>query len=354
MNIVLMAGGGGTRLWPLSRVKKPKQFIDLGHGKSLLQLAYGRAKSLTEVDNIYVATSRNYEDLVREQLPDVDEGNIFYEPEKRDTTAAFATVAIRLRKKGQGGVPTIFMWADHIFTNEEEFLGDLKAIPEIVESYPDHIVVVGHTAISPETALGYIEAGDRVPERDDVFAVNCFKEKPDLKTAEEFLAAGNYFWNMGYFSLKPDYFIEELLAINPDLEDAIKGYEKALDSGEDEAREAYGGFPKVSIEYTLIEKTKRRLVITGDYGWIDVGYWTTVEKILGETGDYAPKGHHVHVNSDGNFVYNATDKTVSLLGVKDSIVVVTDDAVLVSSKENCGDIKSVIAELEESGREDVL
>ena len=354
MNIVLMAGGGGTRLWPLSRIAKPKQFIDLGHGHSLLQGAFKRALELTAIDNIYVATADQYKDLVKEQLPEVKDDHVFYEPEKRDTTAAFASVVLRLQNIGQGSAPTTFMWADHVFTNEEQFLADLRTIPDLIEQNPDHIVIVGHNPISPETALGYIEVGEKVAERDDVYKVSCFKEKPDLETAKKFLSAGNYFWNLGYFSLKPDYFIEVLLRLNPELKPAIEQFSKAIDEGADAVEKAYGEIPKISIEYTLIEKTERIMAVTGDYGWADVGYWTTVEEIFGQDGDHAPKGHHIHVNSDGNYVYNTTKKTVSVLGIKDTIIVVTDDAILVTSKEDCGDIKQVIAKLEDEKKTDAL
>ena len=148
---------------------------------------------------------------------------------------------------------------------------------------------------------------------DNVFKVNAFKEKPDLATAKKFLSAGNYYWNLGYFSLKPDYFIEELSRLNPELVPVIKKFAEALKKTDADTKRAYHEFPKISIEYTLIEKTERRLAITGDYGWTDVGYWTTVEKIFGQDGDHVPKGHHIHVNSKGNYIYNTTNKTVSLL-----------------------------------------
>ena len=354
MNIVLMAGGGGTRLWPLSRISKPKQFIDLGHGHTLLQAAFKRALELTTIDHIYIATANQYESLIKEQLPDVKDSHIFYEPEKRDTTAAFATVALRLQQIEQGKTPTTFMWADHVFTNEEEFLTDLRTIPELIEQNPNNIIVVGHAPISPETALGYIETGDNISGHNNVFEVKCFKEKPDLQTAKKFLSAGNYFWNLGYFSLKPDYFIEELTRLNPDLTPIIKQFAQALRKTPNDTKQVYHKFPKISIEYTLIEKTERRLAVTGDYGWTDVGYWTTVEEIFGQSGDHAPHGHHIHVNSKGNYIYNTTKKTVSLLGIKNSIIVVTDDAILITSKKDCGDIKKVIAELENTEKTDVL
>jgi len=246
------------------------------------------------------------------------------------------------------------MWADHVFTNEDEFLADLRAVPKLIAAHPDHIIVFGHTPITPETALGYIEVGDKLADYDDVFHVNCFKEKPDRPTAEKFLAAGNYFWNLGYFSLRPDYLLTELTTHNPELKDIIDQFAQAIKKDDKQLAQAYSQFPKISIEYTVIEKTKRILAITGDYGWTDIGLWSTVEEIFGRAGDFAPRGHHIHVNSSGNYIYNTTNKTISLLGIKDTIVVVTDDAILVTSKKNCSDVKKVIASLEEQDKTDVL
>lgn len=354
MNIILMAGGGGTRLWPLSRTAKPKQFIDLGHGHSLLQEAFIRALKLAPLDNIYIATSIHYQAYIEDQLSAVKADHVFYEPEKRDTTAAFATVAIRLAQLGQGQTPTIFMWADHVFTNEEGFLADLRRIPKLLDQYPDHIVIVGHNPISPETTLGYIEAGRALAGCPNVYLVKRFKEKPTLTVAKKYLAAGNFFWNLGYFSLRPDYLLTELIVHNPDLSPIIAKFRAALGRSQKAATAAYQDFPKISIEYTLMEKTPRLLALTGDYGWTDVGYWHTVQEIFGKAGDHAPHGYHVHVNAAGNYIYNTTRQTVSLLGVKDTIVVVTDDAILVTTKKESANVKEVIRRLEEDKRTDVL
>lgn len=354
MNVVLMAGGGGTRLWPLSRLAKPKQFIDLGDGHSLMQSAYQRALKLAATDNIYVATSINYQSFIKEQLPSVLPDHVFYEPEKRDTTAAFATVAIRLMALGQGNVATVFMWADHVFTNEDQFISDLLQIPNLLREFPDHIVIVGHNPISPETTLGYIEAGSALPNHPSVFVVKRFKEKPILSVAKQYLAAGNFFWNLGYFSLRPEYFLEELVVHNPDLAAVIDSYQTALSGSPEAVAAAYQLFPKKSIEYTLMEKTPRLLALTGDYGWTDIGYWSTVQDVFGQGGDHAPHGYHLHINSAGNYIYNTTKQTVTLLGVKDTIVVVTEDAILVTSKKESGNVKEIISRLEQDQHTDVL
>ena len=355
MNIVLMAGGGGTRLWPLSRKSKPKQFIDLGTGKTLLEDAFSRAKTLTDSSNIYIATAHNYLERIKKLLPDVPQDHIFCEPEKRDTTAAFASIALRLKHIGRADEPTIFMWSDHVFTNEADFINDLRLIPELVNANPTSIIIVGHVPVSPETVLGYIEAGEKVSGHQNVYHVKGFKEKPDLANAKRFVIAGNYYWNLGYFSMKPDYLLSELQKHSPEVAPAVKKFTAALSSGNDKAvASAYTAFPAIAIEYTLIEKTNRIIAITGDYGWSDVGNWGTVQDIFGTKGDHVPHGHHIHIDSQHNYIYNTTNKVVSIIGAKNTIVVVTDDAVLVTKKGDSHKVKEVVAKLEADNKTDLI
>ncbi len=342
-------------MWPLSRRDNPKQFIDLGSGRTLLEDTYNRARKLASREQVFVATAQRYSERIATLLPDMPEEQIFYEPEKRDTTAAFVSVAVRLQHLGRGSEPTVFMWADHVFTHEDEFINDLAKIPGIIAKHPDYIVMVGHNPVTPEVTLGYMEVGDKVKGYDDVFYLKGFKEKPDLATAEKFLQAGNYYWNLGCFSLKPDYLIKELVTRSPELDQVVHEFAAAVKTNEeDRITMAFKKLPKMAIEYTLIEKTKRIIAVTGDYGWTDVGYWSKVQEIFGVTGDHVPHGHHLHIDSDGSYIYNATNKNVTLIGLKNVIVVVTDDAILVTSKDECYRVKEVVAKLEELNKTDLL
>lgn len=351
MNVVLMAGGGGTRLWPLSRHNNPKQFFIFDGHTTLLEQTYRRAATIAEAQNIFVATLREYEKRVRELLPDVPADNFFFEPARRDTTAAFATIAIRLQLKGKGEEPTMFMWSDHVFTNEEEFMADLQTIPRLLKSQPTSVIVMGHVPTSPETTLGYIEAGERVVGFDDVYHVKRFKEKPDLATAKQYIAHGGYFWNIGSFSFRPSYLLTELTQYEPELMKQIFSIEEALKiNQETRADELYKALPKIALEYTFIERTPRIIAVTGDYGWSDIGNWRAVQEVFGVKGDHMPQGHHVHVDSENNYVYNTTPNIVSLVGVKDMIVVVTADALLVTHKKEAHKVKEVVARLEAAGK----
>lgn len=350
MNIVLMAGGGGTRLWPISRSDKPKQFLDFGTGASLIEHTWRRAKAVTDTSNIYVATTQQYAAQGREVLPQLDDQHIFIEAERRDTGPAIAAVAAHLAARGQGQEPVIFMWSDHYFTAEDKFIADLLRLPDLIHQHPNHIIIVGHRPTSPETTLGYIELGELVEP--GVYAVKAFKEKPNEATATTYLAAGNFVWNMGYVSSTPDYLLKELSVHEPALTAGIAALVAAPD--DESARAAYRALPRLAIDYALLERTPRLLAVVGDYGWSDVGSWNAVKEVFGHAGDHVPNGHHIHVDSHNNYIYNVTDKTVSLLGLRDTITVVTDDAVLIASTKQAHRVKEIVSRLEKGHRHDLL
>lgn len=355
MNIVLMAGGGGTRLWPLSRKHHPKQFLKLDGQKTLLEMAYDRARRVTTPDTIYISSNHAYAEKIKQLLPDIPAERIFLEPERRETGPAFAAVALQLAALGQGNEPTVFMWADHVFTAEEDYITDLKKIPQLLTSHPESLVIVGHTPTFAETGFGYIEAGQPVSGFDDVFAVKSFKEKPDAATAEQYIAAGNYFWNMGSISATPNYFIAQLQRFEPDLMAAItKSIANHQAGDEVAAAKAYSEAKKIAIDYALLERTSPIFVVTGNYGWSDVGNWAAVRDVFGINGDHDPHGHHIHVDSHNNYIYNATNKAVSMIGMTNTIVVVTDDAILVTDKSKAHKVKDVVAKLEEQAKEKFL
>jgi mannose-1-phosphate guanylyltransferase len=247
------------------------------------------------------------------------------------------------------------MWSDHVFTNQARFIEDLQNIPPIVEQYPDYVVIVGHVPTAPETGLGYIEAGEKLRGYDHVFRVRSFKEKPDQQTADRYVAAGTFFWNMGYVSTRPAYLLNQLAEHTPELTQGLDELGAAQEKGDARrASKLYGRLPKISIDYALLEKTPRIITVTGDYGWSDVGSWRAVHEIFGVNGDYMPRGHHIHVDTHNNYIYNATDRAVCLIGVTDTIVVVTDDAVLVTHKAKSQQVKDVVKRLEEEGRAELL
>lgn len=355
MNIVIMAGGGGTRLWPLSRQDLPKQFLKLDGKKTLLETTYDRAAQLVGPGNIYIATRSDYGEKIKALLPQLQPDHIFFEPERRDTGPAFAAVAAQLVRRGQGEEPVIFMWSDHVFTAEKDYVEDVKKMPTILQQHPQAMVIMGHVPTAPETALGYIEAGEKIPGFTDVFAVKSFKEKPDLATAEQYVTSGRYFWNIGSICALPTYIMAQLKTLEPDMVAAVEEFARCQGNNDAAgAAAAYGQARKISIDYALLEKTSPIFVVTGNYGWSDIGNWATIHDIFGINGDHDPHGHHVHVDSKNNYIYNSTGKAVSLIGMEGTIVVVTDDAVLITNKAKAHKVKDVVAKLEGDGKSQYL
>lgn len=355
MSVIIMAGGGGTRLWPLSIRDNPKQFVDLGTGKPLLVHAFDRALSLTTPDNIYVATSVKHADRIKALLPQVSEEHLLLEPAKRDTTAAFVNVCLKLMSEGKGDESATFLWSDHVFTNEKVFLNDLKHAAEILDQYPESLIISGHVPLNPNTALGYFKVGGALPGSTNAYHVAEFVEKPSKEKAESFVAAGNYFWNLGYFSIKPSYLIAQLEKLSPEFVAPIAKLREAITQGDTTKwKSVYESFPKASVEKTFVEKTDTIIAITGNYGWSDVGNWATVKEIFGKRGDHVSAGHHIHVDSENNFIYNTTDKAVSLIGMDNAVVVVTDKAVLVCDTDSVHKVKDVVERIEKEGKKEYL
>jgi len=351
MNIVIMAGGGGSRLWPLSRQSRPKQFLDLGSGKTLIEHTYHRISQLARPEDIFIATLQEYAEQTRKLLPDIPNANYCFEPARRDTAPAFAAVAAKLIQKGRGGEPTLFVGSDHIFTKEKQFVADLQKAVTLIQAHPETIITLGHIPTFPETGYGYIEVGEPLAGEKNVYHVKSFKEKPDQATAEAFIHAGTYYWNMANFGVVPTHLIHEIKKFEPELSAGLEAYQEALDQ-EDPAvsDKIYRTLPKIAIDYAVMERTEKIITIVGDYGWSDIGSWRAVHEIFGVEGDHMPDGHHVHVDSKGNYIYNTTDKVVSVVGLKDTITVVTEDAILLTTAEGSQKVKEVVQKLESDGK----
>ena len=180
------------------------------------------------------------------------------------------------------------------------------------------------------------------------------KEKPDIETAKQYVADGSYYWNIGYVCVTPKFLLQELSIYAPELSQGIAEYAQALTVGEEQAAAAYARLPKVAIDYALNEKTPHIVAVTGDYGWSDVGSWQIVKELFGTDGDHVPHGHHIYVDSHNNYIYNATHKAVSLIGVSNAIVVVTEDAVLVTNADSSQKVKEVVQKLEEDNKHQYL
>lgn len=258
---VILAGGAGTRLRPLSSEENPKQFLKLFEGESLLQKTYARAARLLPPERIFVSTNQQYADKCREHLPQLPAENVLAEPARRNTAPAIALCTFEIEKRL--GVCTLaFLASDHYIGREEEFVRVLDRAYAFAESH-DALMTVGIEPDEPNTGYGYLRVGERI--EDEVLGVEAFTEKPDLATAEEFLRSGRYIWNASMFVWRSDVFRRELAAASPEIAAVtIENYES---------------MPSISIDYALMEKAPRVATIRGDFEWSDVGTFEALRKV---------------------------------------------------------------------------
>lgn len=259
--VVLMAGGAGTRLRPLSSDEKPKQFLELFDGRSLLQLTFQRATRLVEPEGIFVSTNDQYAALCREQLPLLPRANIIAEPARRNTGPAVALCTFEI-EANLGPATVTFLHSDHHIGRADEFIRVMRRAAQYAAQH-DELMTIAIRPTEPNTGYGYLELGDAL--EDDVLRVLAFVEKPPLERAVEYLRAGNYAWNAGMFVWRTDVFRRALQAATPELAGV--------------SRANYESMPSISIDHALLEKARRVAAVRGDFEWSDVGSFETLERL---------------------------------------------------------------------------
>lgn len=352
MNIVIMAGGGGTRLWPLSRDNYPKQFTQLFGNKTLLQHTFDRALKIAgKPENIVITTRTAFVPEIKKQLRRLPETNILVENVKRDTAPSIGMAAAFFAAKGKHDEAMILMPSDPYFRNEKLFVKTVKAAGNFIEKNPGVTALLGSVPTYPETGYGYIEMGtdNKIFQDVELSSVKCFREKPNIATAEKFIAQGNFVWNMGVYVWRVGTLLGLLHKFAPEIAQKLDKIEELFRAKKTRViGKVYETMPKISIDFAVTEHQNPGdiFVARGDFGWSDVGHWGSLQELLASTdGLEMKKGVAVLVNSSNNFVYNTADKAIGLAGVKDLIVVSTPDALLVCHKGNVQDVKKVVEEL---------
>jgi len=350
MNIVIMAGGGGTRLWPLSRDKFPKQFTQIFGKKTLLQHTFDRAlKIVHKPENIVVATRVDFAPEVRKQLKKLPPENILIENVKRDSGPALGLVAAYLSSKGKRNEVMVSMPSDSYFINENLYIEAVKAANTFIEDKQESVALVGSYPTYPETGYGYIELSKKkeTNKNIDIYSVLRFKEKPDLEKAKEFIKAGNFVWNMNVFAWRVGTLLDLLDKHAPEIGKKLYKIEECFKKGKS-FKKIYEEMPKIAIDFAVMEHIdpKNIFVACGDYGWSDVGHWGSLEELLAsKEGMELKKGIAAQVHSSGNFVYNTAEKAIGLVGISNLIIVCTPDALLVCDKKHVQDVKKLVEEL---------
>ena len=353
---LIMAGGRGERFWPKSRKSKPKQFLCLmDTNRTMLQSTVDRILPLIEISDIYIATNREYKTIVREQLPDLPEENILCEPVARNTAPCIGWGAVMMRKKYDDAVMLVLP-SDHQVMQPHLFRNVLRNAMNVAEK-TDALVTLGIAPASPETGYGYIQYDLEPHEiQSGLFRVKKFVEKPDLETAKHYLVSGEYLWNSGMFVWRASTILREMGTYLPENMQLLEDIESAI--GEQEYEEvvqrSFDKMKPISIDYGIMEKAKNVFVLPSSFGWDDVGSWLAVERMntANDVGNVI-KGDVVTVESKRCIVQGA-NRTIAMIGLEDIIIVDTEDALLVCSKDSANEIKKVVEILRAVNRTELL
>jgi mannose-1-phosphate guanylyltransferase len=344
---VIMAGGVGSRFWPLSRMNKPKQFLDiLGTGRTLLQMTFDRFQSICPVENIYIVTSTIYKETVLEQLPELKEEQILLEPARRNTAPCIAYANYKIFKKNPNA-NIVTAPSDHLILKEDEFK---KVIKEGLEfaSKKNALLTLGIKTSRPETGYGYIQVNGNknITENKNIYKVKTFTEKPDKDLAKVFYESGEFFWNAGIFiwSLKSimKAFETNLPEIDTLFKEGVSIYNTEKES--EFISHTYYECKNISIDYGVMEKADNVYVYCSDFGWADLGTWGSLhENISKDENKNAILGDNVFSYELENCIVNMPkDKLVVLQGLKDLIIVESDNILLVCKKEDEQEIKQYV------------
>lgn len=340
---LIMAGGKGTRFWPLSTEEKPKQFLNLIGEDTMIQMTVNRIKPIIPIDRIFVCTGEMYVDLVKEQLPELPERNIIVEPEGRNTAPCIALSAFVIKRYYEDA-NMVVLPSDHLIRDEEEFRNIILSSDEFLDENKNAIVTLGMEPSRPETGYGYIRYGKESIKTTNykVIKVESFVEKPDLQKAKLYLNEGNYLWNGGMFIWSVDTVIHQIKCHSRNTYDALSRIEiideKVL---QDFINSNYKFTEAISIDYAVLEKSKDIYVIPSDFGWDDVGSWEALDRYIekDEKGNVLVGSAKV-IDSQGNLVISSSHDIV-VEGLKDIYVIENDGKILVGHKSNVANIKEL-------------
>jgi len=345
-----MAGGIGSRFWPLSTADRPKQFIDiLGIGKTLLQLTFERFNRIIPAENVYVVTSEKYKDLVMEQLPQLSESQILLEPLRRNTAPCIAYATYKILS----ACPTakiVVSPSDHLILKEDLFLNEIeKGLQFAGEN--EVLVTLGIQPSRPETGYGYIQVNEKMEFNlfDNLFKVKTFTEKPDRVMAQVFLDTGEFYWNSGIFVWSATAIQKAFEKYLPDINSIFENGKKLINTSDERffINKTYSECPNISIDYGVMEKADNVYVLTADFGWSDLGTWGSLYENhqLDKNGN-AVSGNRIFLYDTEGCIVNLPEEKVAVIqGLKDHIVVESRKILLICRKDDEQQIRQFVADV---------
>jgi len=344
MITVIVAGGSGTRLWPLSTPDFPKQLLKLTNEKSLIQNTYERAKRIS--GEVYVVPDISHAHHIREQLPELDDDHFVIEPGRRGTANCIVAALAHVSRRHGSEEPIAFVSADHHIRDVDGFAHSFGIAAEVSASQ-GKIALVGIEPTYPATGFGYIERDGDIKGFTNVYQVESFKEKPDFNTARKYMTSGRYLWNCGYFVGSVSTFLGAMSKYAPELKERYDQLSKIEDSKSDEYRETYLGFESDTIDYALIEKAKDLAVVPAGFDWMDLGSFNDLHQanVSDEAGNYL-KGDKIYTaDLENAYVQNEESKPIAVIGLDNVVVVNAKDGILIARKDlsqKVGDIAKQI------------
>jgi mannose-1-phosphate guanylyltransferase len=344
---VVMAGGVGSRFWPRSRERTPKQLLEIIGPGTMIQNTVKRIQSVIPASNTLIVTNRLQEATISKQLPSIPRKNILIEPVGRNTAPCIGLAAAWVKKVDPKGIMVVLP-ADHIIAKADEFLRILKVAMSVAEE-TDALLTIGIKPTHPETGYGYIQFDDEPGTHNQyhsqgVYRVKTFAEKPNLETAEKFLESGDFLWNSGMFVWKATAILKEIQVHMPELSEQLDILESKLgtDSYHAALEHAYGLIRSISIDYGVMEKAGNVFVVKGDFGWSDVGSWDEVVRLTKtDANSNSQRGNVILKDSKSNFI-DAGNRLVAAIGVEDLIIISTDDAILICKKGRSQEVKEIV------------
>lgn len=358
MNIVIRAGGIGSRLWPMSRASQPKQLQQLISDKTMLEDALDRVKTLASPEEIFVSCNSACAAIAQKVLAHLPSKNILVEPARKDTTAAIGLESVYIRKRNPRAI-VASLGSDHRIRRDEEFRRILRASEEFVQKHPEELLLIGVKPTYPDTGYGYIGLGTLLDtvQGNAIHRVAHFYEKPNVDKAKEFFTAGNFLWNANMFVWQVDTILNLYKKYLPDMYALLERIEHAIDTPQEAQvlAETYPKMQQIAIDYAILEKSHQIAVIAADIGWSDIGDWARLKDELTDLeSDNLIRAEHMGIDTKNSLVYGPEKKLIVTIGIENLVVVDTPDALLICDKYRSMDVKKVVDALKAAHREDVL